>query len=92
MAVTNEQLQSELVLIKTILESRMGGIEVKLSETMEKVDHIDHDIRGNSSPGMKERLSYVEKVIKALMAVSGAAAITLIVDVIMRIVQIVYKG
>lgn len=90
MAVTNDQIKAELLVIKTILESRMLAMEESLKDTKEKVDHLDKDMRGNGTPGVKERVNHIEKIVNALIAVSGSVGIAVIVDIAVRLVNSAY--
>jgi len=71
MAVTNNELHSELVAIRELLEVKITNLSDKITETSDKSDKLDSMIRGNGSKGLTTRVAEIEKVITALEWATG---------------------
>lgn len=91
MSVTNEQIQAELSIIKTILESKIVRLEQDVDTALVKLDKIDSDLRGNGMKGIKERLSIVEEFVNSIKYVYYAIGMVVLGDFVMKIITFIYK-
>lgn len=86
MTVTNEQIKTELSIIKAIIESRIDQIEKDVRSVTDKTNEIDKTLRGNGTKGIKERVSNVEDFVKGSKYFYNAVILAVLLDIVLRIV------
>lgn len=82
---TNEQIIARIDTMEKNMGDRFERNEAAIKENEEAIKHQDDELRGNGEPGIKSRLSSVEKYINETKKWQAAVFMIVLADIVTRI-------
>lgn len=82
---TNEQIITRIDTLENNVTARFERIEEDIEKNTKNIKHADDELRGNSHPGIKARLSSVEKYIAETKRWQQAIILMIIADIVTRV-------